>query len=256
MSEKLTVGDVARLVGVSVRTLHHYESIGLLVPERTVKGYRLYTADDIEKLHTILVYRSLEFPLDKIQQILASNQPPVEELMRQRDLLHEKAEHLQSVLSSVENMIEVHTMGKKMTATERAQASHAQYKDEAEARYGSTDAYKQSAARAAKFSEADWAQVTEATEAFEAACAQAMQDGVVPGSESANALAEQHRELMNTYFDCSYNQQVLIGLTYVSDPRFTAHYDERAEGLAAWINEAIRANAAEHGVDVKNVSWQ
>lgn len=253
----LTVGEVARLVGVSVRTLHHYESVGLLTPsQRSASGYRLYSADDIDRLHTILVYRALEFPLEKIQQILVSGTAPIEELISQRDLLQEKQEHLQSVLDSVQTMIEVHTMKKTMSAADRAKASHAQYRDEAEAAYGSTDAYQQSAQRVAGFTDHDWTRVSDRMDAFEQACARALAGEVAPGSDEANKLAEEHLSLMQNYFDCSYNQQVLIGMTYVSDPRFTAHYNQRSTGLAAWISAAINANAVIHGVDIDTPVWQ
>lgn len=252
----LTVGEVARLVGVSVRTLHHYEAVGLLKPsQRSNTGYRLYSAQDVETLHTILVYRELEFPLEKIGQILAEGKPPVEELYRQRDLLKEKQSHLRSVLDSVQTMIEVHTMKETMNAASRAKASYAQYRKEAETAYGTTDAYRQSAQRTGNFTEADWERISTGTDVFEDACATAMKDGVEPGSARANELAEKHLEWMQNYFDCSYNQQVLIGLTYVSDPRFTAYYDQKASGLADWLNRAIRANAANHGVDLENPVW-
>lgn len=93
-------------------------------------------------------------------------------------------------------------------------------------------------------------------DAFEQACARALAERVTPGSDEANKLAEEHLSLMQDYFDCSYNQQVLIGMTYVSDPRFTAHYDQRAAGLAAWISAAINANAAGHGIDVGGAIWK
>lgn len=253
----LTVGEVSQLVGVSVRTLHYYESVGILAPSaRSHAGYRLYSSADIEVLHTILVYRSLEFSLDTIRHILCSQQSPLEELVRQRDLLKEKQEHLQSVMDSVQTMIEVHTMNKKMSAAQRAQASYAQYRQEAEEKYGATDSYRQSAQRVATFSNSDWESVTASTEAFEAACAVAMQEGVAPGSVRANELAEEHLGFMRIYFDCSYEQQALIALTYVSDPRFTAHYEVRAAGLAKWLQRAIHANATLHGVDVEQLVWQ
>ena len=74
-----TVKEVAALTGVSVRTLHHYDAIGLLAPSRvTDAGYRLYDDKALERLHTILLLRQLQFPLKEIRQILDSpnSDPP------------------------------------------------------------------------------------------------------------------------------------------------------------------------------------
>ena len=81
-----TVGQVADELGVTVRTLHHYDEIGLLHPsERTPAGYRLYTAEDLERLQNIVVYRRLGFPLEEIGELLdASSSPPSTEHWRRR----------------------------------------------------------------------------------------------------------------------------------------------------------------------------
>lgn len=248
----LSVGQVSELMGVSVRTLHHFEDKGLINPARTTKGYRMYSAHDIDRLQQILVYRSLDFPLDHIGRIIDDG-APAQHLERQKTLLTAKIRDLQSVLHAVESLMEVNM--NNPTPAEKARAAHAQYAEKTEQRYGHTDAYRQSAERTARFTDDDWRQATAEGEALEAACAQALRDGVVPDSDAANKLAEQHRASINRYFDCSYSQQVLIAKSYVADPRFTAHYDEREPGLAQWIHDAILANAATHGVDVENPEW-
>ncbi len=253
MDHKLTVGQVAELVGVSVRTLHHYESLGLLAPERTHTGYRLYSAADVDVLHQILVYRSLEFPLTKIRALLEQG-VSAQHLAEQHTLLTQKISHLQSVLDSVERMMEVNTMSP--TPAQKAQAAHAQYADEAEARYGETEAYRQSAQRTAAFTDADWQEASAETDELEADAAQALREGVEPGSDTANAIAERHLASMNRYFDCSLTQQVLIARGYVADPRFTAHYDEREPGLARWLRDAIAANARRQGMDPDDAAWE
>ncbi|GGH65606.1 MerR family transcriptional regulator [Rothia aerolata] len=253
MHEKLTVGQVASLVGVSVRTLHHYEESGLLNPARTRSGYRVYSSADIDRLQQILVYRSLDFSLHEIQEILETGNAK-DYLSQQKRLLIEKIYRLQSVLAAVETMMEVNTMNP--TAAEKARAMHAKYRDEAESRYGASPDFQESERRSANFSEADWASMMERTEHFEAACAQAMNDGVSPGSAEAGELAERHRELMNLNFDCSYEKQVLIAKTYVTDERFTQHYNKRAEGLAQWIHDAVLENARAQGVDVDAAEWK
>src|SRR5215218_8865733 len=99
-----TVGEVARLAGVSVRTLHHYDQIGLLPPSgRTASGYRQYDYADLERLQRILAYRELGFSLDEVAKILDdSDLDPVEHLRRQHALVAEKVERLQQQLAAIE----------------------------------------------------------------------------------------------------------------------------------------------------------
>lgn len=250
--DSLSVGEVAQLMGVSVRTLHHFEDKGLIVPARTSTGYRVYSTENIDRLHQILVYRSLDFSLAEIGNMIDDG-ATAEHLERQKELLAAKIRNLQSVLHAVETLMEVNM--NNPSPADKARAAHAQYAEETEHRYGHTDAYRQSAQRTANFTEADWAQATAEGEALKADCAQALRDGVTPGSEFAHALAERHLESIKRYFDCSYSQQVLIAKSYLADPRFTAHYDEREAGLAQWIHDSIVANAAAHGVDVENPEW-
>lgn len=256
-SEGLTVGDVARLVGVSVRALHHWDAVGLLTPsDRTASGYRLYTGIDIDRLHRILVYRELGFSLEKIGQILAGNeQSSYEHLQEQKTLLTKQISHLQEVLRTVETMMEKTMTKPELTATEKAHAIQAQYADEVEARWGQTEAYAQSQERTAQFTEEDWQNVHKEAETLEADLAAAKRSGVVPGSEEANALAERHRASINRYYDCSHEQQVLLGRMYVADVRFAEHYDSREAGLAAWLKEIIDANAEAQGVNLNEASW-
>src|SRR3954453_1525174 len=90
----MSVGDTAALAGVTVRTLHHYDRIGLLSPsERTAAGYRPYTPSDLNRLHQVLVYRELGFPLEEIATLLDDpGADPAEHLRRQHRLLRDRLE--------------------------------------------------------------------------------------------------------------------------------------------------------------------
>src|SRR3954447_1440944 len=150
-----TVGAVAALTGVSVRTLHHYDHIGLVVPSvRTQAGYRGYTDADIERLHLVLVYRSVGIPLDEIRTLLDdSNTDVLEHLRRQHAVLLEQAERLQHTIKAVEELMDAHREGIQLTAkeqveifgTEALRNFGSEYAAEAEERWGETDAWKQSA---------------------------------------------------------------------------------------------------------------
>src|SRR3954468_16829309 len=88
----MNVGEVAALTGVTVRTLHHYDRIGLLSPsERTAAGYRRYTPSDLDRLHRVLVYRELGFPLEEVATLLDDpDADPAAHLRRQHRLLRER----------------------------------------------------------------------------------------------------------------------------------------------------------------------
>ena len=261
-SGELTVGQVAGLVGVSVRTLHHWDEIGLVVPSaRSWAGYRLYGPDDVARIHRVLVYRETGMPLAEVARVL--DDPDVDataHLARQRDLLQARIAHLTRMLRAVDTMMERNSMGENLTPQQQAEILGAEWdpawQEEAEERWGDSDEWAQAAARKAAMTRQDWARVAEETEALETDLANAMREGVVPGSERANALAERHRASIDRWFDTTYAKQVLLARGYVANSRFTAYYDKRESGLAAWIKEIIDANAAAHGVDPANAVWQ
>ena len=261
-SGELTVGQVAGLVGVSVRTLHHWDEIGLVVPSaRSWAGYRLYGPDDVARIHRVLVYRETGMPLAEVARVLDdSDVDATAHLARQRDLLQARIAHLTRMLRAVDTMMERNSMGENLTPQQQAEILGAEWdpawQEEAEERWGDSDEWAQAAARKAAMTRQDWARVAEETEALETDLANAMREGVVPGSERANALAERHRASIDRWFDTTYAKQVLIARGYVANSRFTAYYDKRESGLAAWIKEIIDANAAAHGVDPANAVWQ
>src|SRR5829696_6874965 len=102
-----TVGQVADLLGVTVRTLHHYDEIGLLVPsERSRAGYRLYTDGDLTRLQQIVVYRRLELPLDEIARLLDGDEDAVGHLRRQRDSVMTRLDELSEVVVAIDRALE------------------------------------------------------------------------------------------------------------------------------------------------------
>ena len=264
--EDLTVGRVADLVGVSVRTLHHWDAIGLVRPSgRSWSGYRLYDAEDVARIHRVLVYRELGLALAQIGEILDDpSVEPREHLQRQRTLLEERIRRLERTARAVDEMIErtdmTHENGIRLSAEEQARIFGADwdpaYQDEARERWGGTEAWKQSAARTREWGPEQWQQVKDELETVESALADALARGIAPGSEEANALAERHRATIARHYDCTRSMQVVLARMYTEDPRFAAHYDERAEGLAAWLRAVIEENARAHGVDPQTAAWE
>lgn len=249
-SETMMVGEVARLVGISVRTLHHYDEISLVVPSgRTAKGYRSYSAGDVERLHQVLTYRELGFVLDDISALL--DDPSVDamaHLRRQRTLLNQRIERLHEMAAAVDRMMEAKKVGIQLTPQEQREVFGddwlgEEYAAEAEERWGETEQWKQSQSRTAQFTKDDWKLIKDETDAMELDLATALAAGVAPGSPDANVLAERHRASIARYYDCGYEMQVNLAEMYLADERFTKHYDDIAPGLAQYLRDVIVANA-------------
>ncbi|GAB2910805.1 MerR family transcriptional regulator [Rhodococcus aerolatus] len=248
VDEGMTVGACADLLGVSVRTLHHWDEVGLARPSsRTAAGYRCYHDADVARLHRVLVYRELGLPLEEIATLL--DDPTVDavaHLRRQRELLLGRADRLHRMVAAVDRMMEAEMSGEQLSAAERAEVFGddwlgEEYAAEAEQRWGETDAWRQSQERTASFGVDDWRAVKAETDALEADFAAALADGVAPGSASADALAARHRASIERFYDCSPQMHAAVAETYVSDERFRAHYEAVAPGLAQYVRDVVVA---------------
>jgi DNA-binding transcriptional MerR regulator len=248
-----SVGQVARLAGVSVRTLHHYHQIGLLVPGgHSPAGYRRYSDADLERLQRVLFYRELGFPLDEIVTLLDDPTTDAEaHLRRQHDLLTRRVERLRDMVTAVERAMEAEQMGISLTPEERFEVfgenDPAQYGDEAKDRWGDTDAYKQSMRRTSRYTKEDWLKIKSEAAELNQRFAAALTDGVSPDSEPAMDLAEEHRQQINRwYYDCGYDIHRGLAEMYLADQRFMRNYDDMVAGLARFVHDAIQANADRH----------
>jgi MerR family transcriptional regulator, thiopeptide resistance regulator len=211
-----TVSQVARMAHVTVRTLHHYDDIGLLVPSaRSRAGYRLYGEDDLERLHRVLVYRELGFPLEGIAGLL--DRPTLDHrsaLLAQRELLDRKKRKTEAVIRAVDRMLNAMERGQKMSrkeldegfdaladdAPEDVRAQQEKYGKEVAQRWGDTDAYKESARRTKKYRKEDWAQIKAENEAIESDMATLLDAGKDPAGDEAMAVAERHRQHISRWF--------------------------------------------------------
>ena len=249
--DALTVGEVSRLAGVSVRALHHYDEIGLLVPStRTDAGYRLYSREDLDRLQEILLFRELEIPLDDIAVLLsggAFDRRAALEL--HHELLTQKATRTSALIASVERAINAERTGVRMTTEETFEVfgdfDPAEYEDEVKERWGETDAYKESARRTARYTKADWERFKAEQEQVGSAAIALMDEGAAPDDPRAMDVAEQARVQIDTWFyPCSHAMHVGLAEMYIADPRFTATYEKMHAVMAQWWHDAILANAA------------
>ncbi|MEU9073629.1 MerR family transcriptional regulator [Kitasatospora sp. NPDC004745] len=245
-----TVGALAKIAKVTVRTLHHYDEIGLLSPAgRTPAGYRRYGEADLDRLQQILFYRELGFPLEEIAAILDDDSvSPTEHLRRQHGLLTDRIGRLQALAAAVENAMEARRMGIQLTPEEKFEIFGEGYQEdwetEAEQRWGDTEAWAESQRRTAKYGKADWERIKAEADGFNARMVEALTAGEPADGTVAMDLAEEHRRhISDNFYECGHRMHRCLGEMYVADPRFTATYETMAPGLAVWLRDAILANA-------------
>ncbi|MEO3744574.1 MerR family transcriptional regulator [Plantactinospora sp. B5E13] len=261
-ADGLTVGQVSARLGVTVRALHHWDDIGLARPSlRTTGGYRLYTADDLERLHRIVVYRELGLGLDRIRAILDDSAADVPDALRaQRAQVTERIDRLQQLGIGLDRMIDAHERGLLLTVEQQAAIFGPRWNPDwpaqARQRYGGTTQWQQYVERAASRGPEEWQAIADAVADLERVLGDAMDAGVIPGSPAANQLVERHREIFASYFPLTRQMQVCLGRMFEADPGFAAHYDGIRAGLATWFRRSIDAAARAHGIDPDTATWR
>jgi DNA-binding transcriptional MerR regulator len=245
-----TVGDLAGLTGVTVRTLHHYDEIGLVRPsERTPAGYRLYSDADVVRLQQVLLYRELGLPLDEIASLLAAPDAARREdvLRHHREVLVARRQRLDALVFAVDSALAHLEKGHPMLPDDVKQMfdgfDPAAHEDEARERWGDTDAYRESARRTARYGKTEWEQIKTQSAAIYADLAALMRAGTPVSDSRVQALVEAHRAHIDRWFyPCSVEMHRSLGAMYVADPRFTANLDKTAPGFARYLSDAIAAS--------------
>ncbi|WP_433579879.1 MerR family transcriptional regulator [Nocardia brasiliensis] len=256
-----TVGRTAALVGLSVRTLHHWDVIGLVQPSgRTWAGYRLYSAEDIARIHRVLVYREIGLPLADIARVLDDPAADARDHLRsQRSQLVDRIARLQEMVGAVDRMLESFRSGIRLTPQQQVEIFGDQWRSEwveqAGQRWGDSPQWAQYAERAAHRSADDWREIAAETEQVYADLAAAKLADIAPGSDAANTLAERHRALLSHYFDCPHARHVCIARMFVDEPGYAEYHDAMAPELTEWLRDVVFANARVHGVEPETAAW-
>lgn len=246
----LAIGEVAALASISVRTLHHYDRLGLLVPsERSENGYRHYDDDALATLQQILFFKELGFKLADIARIM--HDPGFDRLQAlriQRRMLDEKSIRLAGMARAVDAAIDATEGDVVMDADDMFEAfgefDPKEYEKEAAERWGDTDAYRESASRTRRYAKKDWAEVRAESEAVTAGLAALLDDDVPADDPRAMEFAEKHRlQIDHRFYPCSHAFHVGLAEMYIADQRFAANYEKVHEGLAQYVHDAILANA-------------
>ena len=233
---KMQIKEFAELTGVSVRTLHYYDEIGLLKPSEVdaQNGYRFYDEKTLERMQEILFYRELDFSLKTIAEIVSSpDYDKQQALSRQRKLLLAKKERLEQLIATLDSVEE--GMGFMKTKNEY-EALKNQYAEEAKQRWGNTDAYKESENRNTDFSKS--APLLDAVfEEF----AELNRAGASPESEPAKIMAEKLQQcITDNFYTCTDEILKGLGQMYVADERFRKNIDRHGEGTAEFVSACIK----------------
>ena len=237
------IKEFAKLTGVSVRTLHYYDEIGLLKPAYIDEqnGYRDYDEKSLERMVEILFYRELDFSLKSILEILSSpDYDKAAAIRKQKELLTLKKERLERLISALDEA-EKGEMPMNTFNNNEYETARKQYADEVKQRWGNTDAYKESEQKTAGYSADKWNDINAGLNAVFAEFAVAIKDGATTESETAQSLVKKLKAyITDNFYTCTPEILKGLGQMYVADERFKTNIDQNGAGTAEFISEAIK----------------
>lgn len=243
-----TVKKLAQLSGVSTRTLRYYDEIGLLKPARiNSSGYRIYGQKEVDVLQQILFYRELEFNLEDIKKLITDpDYDESSELEAHRNRLLKKRERLDNIIATIEKTILYKKRGIQMEDNEKFKGLKERLINENEQKYGKEirEKFGEEAVQASneKFKgmkQEEYEAMTKLGEEILQLLGEAYAIGD-PKSELAQTVAAKHKEwLMYSWTSYSKEQHAGLAEMYVADERFTAFYDQIAEGATKFLRDSI-----------------
>lgn len=242
------IGEAAARAGVSVRTLRHYDAIGLLAPSGiTPAGYRFYDAAAMGRLTQILFFKELGFPLSQIRAIMSHPDYDAREAMRrQRTLLAAQRACIDARIARLDEALRdaPETFdGKEIERMKEMKEMKAQYAQEAKARWGHTDAYAQSEARTKAYGPGDWAEIQAGMDARMAAFADVRTLDARDARVQAR-VSDWQQYITDHFYACTDEILEGLGQMYLADERFRENIDRHGEGTAACMAAAIAAYCA------------
>lgn len=236
----MQIKEFAAFTGVSVRTLHYYDEIGLLRPAAVDKttGYRFYNEGSLLRMQQILFYRELDFSLKRIGEMLdAPDYDRMQALNEQKQLLKLKKDRLERLIAAIDAAAEGET---RMNIFDNSEVEA--YKAEAKARWGNTDAYKEHTEKTKSYGKDKWSSLAADMEIIFEEFARCMKSGAAPHGEEAQDLVKRlQAHISENYYLCTREILSGLGQMYVADERFQKNIDRHADGTAAFASEAIAA---------------
>lgn len=236
-----TVNEVSKLTGISVRTLHYYDQIGLLKPtEVTQTGYRLYDDGALEKLQQIMLYRELEFPLKDIKVIMGSSDFDRNRALQQQiEMLTLKKEHLENLITFARGIEALGVKYMDFTAFDTKKLDA--YAEEAKKNWGTTDAYKEYEEKTKGMSKTRQNQMGANLMALFVEFGDMVRSGAKPADETAQAQVKKLQEyITDNFYTCTNEILAGLGKMYAGGGSFTENIDNACGiGTAVFVNEAI-----------------
>ena len=242
---KLQIKKFAKLTGVSVRTLHYYDEIGLLKPSLVDQqnGYRFYDEYSLMRMQEILFYRELDFPLKEIRMILSSPDYDKENALKeQKHLLTLKKQRIERLIAAIDSAMKGEVVNMKVFDNSEFEAKREEYAKEAKEKWGNTEAFQESAAKTAGYSAEKWEQLNADMINKIAEFAHCQEKGLSADSCQAQAVVKSFQAFISeNYYNCTKEILAGLGEMYVADERFKKNIDRQGEGTAQFISDAIKA---------------
>lgn len=239
---KLQIKEFAALVGVSVRTLHYYDEIGLLAPASvdTQSGYRYYDDASLARMQEILFYRELDFPLKEIAALLASpNYDKTQALAAQKELLILKRDRLDRLITAIDSA-EKGVIDMNAFDNSAFEAKRDAYAAEAKGRWGASAAWQEHEMKTKNYTGEKWQTLSAEMAGIFADFAAAMTQGLAPESDNAQALVKRLQDHISAnYYTCTNEILAGLGQMYTADARFRASIDRHTVGTADYVSKAI-----------------
>ena len=237
----MKIGEVAKLSGVTVRTLHYYDEIGLLKPSKTTEaGYRMYSIEDLEKLQQILFFRELDFPLNEIKEIMINPKyDKIEALNKHKELLIEKRKRIDGLVTLIDKTIKGdNNMSFKEFDNSKIEENKRKYAEEVKKRWGNTDAYKEYEKKTGSYDKNSWNTINEEMAEILKEFADNRDKDV--NSDIVQSLVEKWRGYITlNFYNCTKEILSCLGLMYTGDERFKENIDKYGEGTAEFMAKAI-----------------
>lgn len=235
---KMQIKEFAEFTGVSVRTLHYYDEIGLLQPAHVDRatGYRYYDEASLLRMQEILFYRELDFSLKSIGKILSSpDYDKTKALGEQKQLLTLKKQRLERLISAIDQAMKGENVMKAFDNTE-----FETYKAEAQQRWGNTDAYREHAEKTKGYSKDKFSALAADMDLIFGEFALCMKNGAAPEDREAQELVKKLQDhITDNYYTCTNPILSGLGQMYVADERFQNNIDRHGDGTAEFVSQAI-----------------
>lgn len=237
----MKINEVAKLTGITVRTLHYYDEIGLLKPSKiTDAGYRLYDSTALEILQQILFFRELDFPLNDIKEIMTNpHYDKAEALTKHRELLLQKRNRIDGLICLVDNTLKGNNdMSFKQFDMTEFEVTKKKYAAEVKERWGDTAAYAENEEKTRGYDRDQWKMLSGEGEAILREFGK--NRDIQPGSNEAQSLVKKWQNYITAnFYHCTKEILSCLGLMYIGDERFTKNIDQNGEGTAAFMAAAI-----------------